>query len=126
VLPMMQKLVKHGFKFHLDDFGTGHSSLNRLKNLPFDTLKIDRSFVTSLGRGDDVMARNIINIGNELGMSIIAEGVETQVELDRLVDLGCAQIQGYYFAKPMPLSELKKWLHEKQHQVIQIKSKRQA
>ncbi|PKH02326.1 bifunctional diguanylate cyclase/phosphodiesterase [Psychromonas sp. MB-3u-54] len=126
VLPMMQKLVKHGLKFHLDDFGTGHSSLDRLKNLPFDTLKIDRSFVTSLGRGDDVMVRNIINIGKELGMSIIAEGVETQIELDRLMVLGCSQIQGYYFAKPMPLSELKNWLDEKQHQVIQMKSKSQA
>ncbi|ABM02088.1 periplasmic sensor diguanylate cyclase/phosphodiesterase [Psychromonas ingrahamii 37] len=126
ILPMMQKLVEHGLKFHLDDFGTGYSSLDRLNNLPFDTLKIDRSFVTSLGMGDDIMARNIINIGNELGLNIIAEGVETQVELDRLMDLGCSQIQGYYFAKPMPLSELKDWLYDKQHQVIQMKSKRQA
>ncbi|WP_019617003.1 bifunctional diguanylate cyclase/phosphodiesterase [Psychromonas ossibalaenae] len=114
ILPVMRKLVEHGFNFHLDDFGTGHSSLERLRYLPFDTLKIDRSFVTTLGAGDDVMVRNIINIANELGMNIIAEGVETQVELDWLVHLGCTQIQGYYFAKPMPLSELKNWLHDRQ------------
>lgn len=102
ILSMVKKLLEQGFKFHLDDFGTGHSSLDRLRSLPFDTLKIDRSFVTPLNTGDDIMVRNMINIGRELCMNIIAEGVETQVELDRLVDLGCCQIQGYYFAKPCP------------------------
>jgi len=126
ILPVMQKFIEHGFKFHLDDFGTGYSSLDRLRNLPFDTLKIDRGFVTPLGTGDDLMARNIINIGKELGMNIIAEGVETQVELDRLVQLGCSQIQGYYFAKPMPLSALKDWLYSKKYQVVQMKSKRKT
>lgn len=126
ILSMVKKLLEQGFKFHLDDFGTGHSSLDRLRSLPFDTLKIDRSFVTPLNTGDDIMVRNMINIGRELCMNIIAEGVETQVELDRLVDLGCCQIQGYYFAKPMPLSELKNWLHDNQHQVISMKSKQQA
>lgn len=110
ILPTMQRLVEHGFKFHLDDFGTGYSSLERLKNLPFDTLKIDRSFVVPLGQDDHVMVKNIINIGNELGMNLIAEGVETEIEVHKLLQLGCHQIQGYYFARPMPLDDLKVWL----------------
>jgi len=113
-------------KSHLDDFGTGHSSRDRLRSLPFDTLKIDRSFVTPLAAENDIMVRSLIYIGKELGMNIIAEGVETQVELDRLVALGYCQIQGYYFAKPMPLSELKNWLHDNQHRVIEMQSKQQA
>ncbi|MGI2170341.1 bifunctional diguanylate cyclase/phosphodiesterase [Shewanella sp. MF05960] len=110
ILPTMQNLVKHGFKFHLDDFGKGYSSLERLKSLPFDTLKIDRSFVVPLGQNDHVMVKNIINIGHELGMNLIAEGVETEVEVNKLLQLGCHQIQGYYFARPMPLDDLKVWL----------------
>ncbi|ABE53862.1 periplasmic sensor diguanylate cyclase/phosphodiesterase [Shewanella denitrificans OS217] len=114
ILPIMRALVNQGFKFHLDDFGTGYSSLERLKHLPFDTLKIDRSFITPLSLGDDVMVRNIINIGHELGMNLIAEGVENERELEHLLQLGCNQIQGYYFARPMPYHALKIWLKEHQ------------
>lgn len=114
ILPIMRALVNQGFKFHLDDFGTGYSSLERLKHLPFDTLKIDRSFITPLSQGDDVMVRNIINIGHELGMNLIGEGVENERELEHLLQLGCNQIQGYYFARPMPYHALKIWLKEHQ------------
>ena len=110
ILPTMLKLVEMGCSFYLDDFGTGHSSLDRLRRLPFEVLKIDRSFVTPLNDGDDVMARNIINIGQELGMGLIAEGVETEEEHSRLLALGCKQFQGYYFAKPMHLNDLRAWL----------------
>ena len=110
ILPTMLKLVEMGCSFYLDDFGTGYSSLDRLRRLPFEVLKIDRSFVSPLSKGDDVMARNIINIGRELGMNLIAEGVETEEELSRLLALGCKQFQGYYFAKPMHLNGLRSWL----------------
>jgi diguanylate cyclase (GGDEF)-like protein len=110
ILPTMKQLVALGYQFHLDDFGTGYSSLERLRELPFRTLKIDRSFVQPLGTGDDVMVRNIINIGRELGMELIAEGVETETELVRLRQLGCHLFQGYYYAKPMPLHEFEHWL----------------
>jgi diguanylate cyclase (GGDEF)-like protein len=110
ILPTMLELVGRGYRFHLDDFGTGFSSLDRLRELPFDTLKVDRSFVTPLNTGDDVMARHIIGMAHDLGMDVIAEGVETQAELDRLIELGCTQIQGYYFARPMPLHDLRIWL----------------
>jgi diguanylate cyclase (GGDEF)-like protein len=110
ILPTMQALVASGLHFHLDDFGTGYSSLDRLRTLPIGTLKIDRRFVTPLREGDDVMARNIIHLAQELGMAIIAEGVETVDECERLLALGCTQMQGYLFARPMPLPRLRDWL----------------
>ena len=110
ILPTMQALVASGLHFHLDDFGTGYSSLDRLRALPIDTLKIDRSFVTPLREGDEVMVRNIINLGHELGLAIIAEGVETEDECARLLALGCTHMQGYLFAQPMPFTRLCDWL----------------
>jgi diguanylate cyclase (GGDEF)-like protein len=110
LLPLMQALVRSGVHFHLDDFGTGYSSLDRLRTLPINTLKIDRCFVTPLNTGDEVMARNIINLAQELGLNIIAEGVETAEECARLLALGCTQMQGYLFARPMPLNKLVDWL----------------
>jgi diguanylate cyclase (GGDEF)-like protein len=117
IAPLMYALVGQGVHFHLDDFGTGYSSLDRLQNLPFDTLKIDRSFVTPLRIGDDIMARNIIRMGKDLGMNVIGEGIETEEELKRLLQLGCKQIQGFLFAAPMPLAILTEWLskHKSEH-----------
>ena len=112
IFPVMQTLVGQGIHFYLDDFGTGYSSLDRLRELPFNTLKIDRSFVTPLRNGDDVMVRNIIRMSQDLGMNVVAEGVETEEELRHLLLLGCTQIQGYLFAKPMPLSSLLNWFAE--------------
>jgi diguanylate cyclase (GGDEF)-like protein len=112
IAPKMYALVGQGVHFHLDDFGTGYSSLDRLQNLPFDTLKIDRSFVIPLRIGNDIMARNIIRMGQDLGMNVIGEGIETKEELDCLLQLGCKQIQGYYFARPMPLESLRVWLEQ--------------
>ncbi|MBI3188750.1 MAG: EAL domain-containing protein, partial [Gammaproteobacteria bacterium] len=75
-----------------------------------DTLKIDRSFVTPLREGDDVMVRSIIRLGRELGINIIAEGVEVQEEIDQLLALGCNQMQGYFYARPMSFADLCEWL----------------
>ena len=110
ILPVMHQLIRLGHQFHLDDFGTGYSSLDRLRDLPFRALKIDRSFIVRLREGDDVMARNIISMGRELGMETIAEGVEVLAELEQLRLMGCTHIQGYYFARPMPLEDLCNWL----------------
>lgn len=114
ILPTMRQLVDLGFTFHLDDFGTGYSSLDRLRLLPFDTLKLDRRFVTPLDRGDELIARVIINIGRDLGMQVIAEGAETETEVRRLQALGCGKIQGFFFAQAMPLDELQQWIAEHQ------------
>lgn len=94
----------------IDDFGTGYSSLARLNTLPVDRLKIDKSFTTQL---DDVdiegkMIRAIINIANSMNLTVITEGVETQTQLDKLKELGCDYIQGYYYSRPMRIGALEK------------------
>jgi diguanylate cyclase (GGDEF)-like protein len=106
----MANLAQAGFHLHLDDFGTGYSSLHRLQTLPFSTLKLDRSFVIQLGQGDARIAKVILALGAELGMDVIAEGIETEVEHDRLLALGCHFMQGYWHARPMPLPAVLAWL----------------
>jgi diguanylate cyclase (GGDEF)-like protein len=106
----MAALAQAGFHLHLDDFGTGYSSLHRLQTLPFSTLKLDRSFVIQLGQGDARIAKVILALGAELGMDVIAEGIETELEHRRLCDLGCHFMQGYWHARPMPLAEVLAWL----------------
>lgn len=106
----LDALAAAGFHLHLDDFGTGYSSLHRLQSLPFSTLKLDRSFVVMLGQGDARIARSIISLAEQLGLQVIAEGIETLEQQERLLDLGCHLIQGYLHAKPMPLPDLLAWL----------------
>nr|WP_280955325.1 EAL domain-containing protein [Cohaesibacter intestini] len=100
----LAKLKAVGVTLALDDFGTGYSSLGYLIQLPFDKLKIDRLFVAGAPDSEKMqhVLKGIIALGKGLGMTIIAEGVETTDELSLLQDLGCDQIQGYLFAKPAP------------------------
>ena len=92
-----------GITFSVDDFGTGYSSLNYLQTLPLNTLKIDRSFVNSIkdGTEDVVLVDTIIMMARNLGLEVIAEGVETEQELAYLSRKDCAIYQGYYFSKPV-------------------------
>lgn len=106
----MTDLNQLGFEFQLDDFGTGHSSLYRLQALPFQTIKIDRSFVTPLERGDEVMVRTVKDLARQLNLLVVAEGVETQVQLQHLLDLGVQRIQGFLVARPMSDAALLHWL----------------
>ena len=106
----MQALNRLGFVFQLDDFGTGQSSLYRLQSLPFHTLKIDRSFVQPLERGDQVMVRTVTELARELQLDVVAEGVETAKQLEALTDMGIARIQGYHIARPMSDTALMQWL----------------
>jgi EAL domain-containing protein (putative c-di-GMP-specific phosphodiesterase class I) len=115
IVPAMRRLVELGAEFCLDDFGTGFSSLDRLRQLPIRTLKIDRSFVTPLAQGDDVMVRHIHTLSHDLGLDTIAEGVEQEEERRRLCEIGCFAMQGYLLARPMPASELARWL---EHRVV--------
>jgi diguanylate cyclase (GGDEF)-like protein len=104
--------LKHlGVRLALDDFGTGWSSLAYLTQLPIDTLKIDRSFVDSLGGSGQSRAvvRSITALAQALGLATVAEGVETRAQLDALRALGCDEVQGFYFAKPMPAQDLSAW-----------------
>lgn len=92
-----------GIRIAIDDFGTGYSSLNYLKNLPIDRLKIAREFINNLPvvKTDLAIVRSILTLGLELGIDVIAEGVEKEDQLESLLSMGCTQIQGYYYSKPL-------------------------
>jgi len=103
-----------GLRLAIDDFGTGYSSLSYLKRLPIDTLKIDRSFVMDIDNNSDsaAIASAILSLAGDLGMEVVAEGVETTGQLDFLRAKACDYIQGYLFSKPVPADELGKMLGE--------------
>ena len=105
-------LRSHGLSFSLDDFGTGYSSLSYLRKLPLDQLKIDRSFVQDmlLDAGSGAIAQTIMSLSQALGLSVIAEGVETEEQRTFLLRLGCHAFQGYLFSVPLPLKDFEKWL----------------
>jgi diguanylate cyclase (GGDEF)-like protein len=111
-LEALEKIRKLGFRMALDDFGTGYSSLAYLCNFQFDKIKIDRSFVSGLARSQSVrtIVQSVISLGTGLGMKIVAEGVEEQAEARSMTDFGCTEMQGYYFAKPMPRTALEKFI----------------
>jgi len=104
----LQALRQAGVRLAIDDFGTGYSSLSYLKHFPIDTLKIDRSFVcdVEMNEDDSAIVGAIIAMGRILRLRVVAEGVESQAQLDFLVRHGCAQAQGYFFARPVPAAEL--------------------
>jgi diguanylate cyclase (GGDEF)-like protein/PAS domain S-box-containing protein len=104
----MQAIKSLGVGFSLDDFGTGYSSLVHLQRLPLDQLKIDQSFVQTLltQPGDAAVARSVIALGHSLGLTVIAEGVETAEQRNLLAELGCDAFQGYYFGRPSPANDL--------------------
>ncbi len=121
---MMKQLRDAGFKIAVDDFGTGYSSLSYLKRFPIDALKIDRSFVMEIDdAGDaDSICKAIIALAHGLGMKVIAEGVETEEQVQHLHFLDCEEIQGFYFAKPMPVEELEKFLRKHRSRTAQRQS----
>lgn len=102
-ITILESISELGVKISIDDFGTGYSSLAYLKRLPIDKLKIDKSFVDGLPDDEDdvAIARTIIGLAKSMGMSIIAEGVETKEQKAFLAENGCALVQGYFYAKPM-------------------------
>ena len=105
---VLASLRRLGVRIAIDDFGTGYSSLNYIKNFPVDQLKIDQSFVRDLGAvtQDAAIVRAIVTLGHSLGMTVMAEGVETVAQLSTLMGEGCDEIQGYYFSRPVPTAEL--------------------
>ncbi len=104
----LNKLKNAGVSLAMDDFGTGYSSLSYLKRLPLDTLKIDRSFVSDLEKNSDdaAICAAIIAMAHKLDLRVVAEGVETQEQLDYLRGLQCDEVQGFFFSKPLPVAEL--------------------
>jgi diguanylate cyclase (GGDEF)-like protein len=112
VAALLRQIKARGIAVAIDDFGTGFSSLSYLDRLPADRLKIDRAFVMSLdsGRLGARIAEMIVPLGHQLGMQVLAEGVETQAQADILRKLGCDEAQGYLYAKPMLIEDLGPWL----------------
>ncbi len=109
----MNTLKQVGVRFSLDDFGTGYSSLAYLARLPFDQLKIDRSFVQNIGvkPADEIIIQTIIAMADKLGIGVVAEGVETEAQRAFLEQHGCPVCQGYLFGKPVPLAEFEEYFN---------------
>ena len=105
---VLRQISDSGITIAIDDFGTGYSSLSVLKSLPIDILKIDQSFVRDLGKdlGDHAIVSAIVNMARALALRVVAEGVETQEQLDILQQLGCDEHQGYFYSKPLPAQVL--------------------
>lgn len=109
-LVLIQRLQEYGFMVEMDDFGSGYSSLNMLKDIPVNTLKVDMGFLrqTSHQERSRTILKTIIALSKQLGMAVVTEGVETREQVDFLTEIGCDIFQGYYFAKPMPVSEFER------------------
>jgi len=113
VIDALIRLKAQGIRIALDDFGTGYSSLSYLQKLPLDRLKVDRAFVTDINKeGQSVIAETIINLGQKMQLKVIAEGIEEVAQQERLIELGCDEVQGFFYAKPMPEDEFIQFLNK--------------
>ncbi len=113
VIEALQELKRFGVKVAIDDFGTGFSSMSYLQKLPLDRLKVDRAFVNEITPGKSAfIVETIVTLGNKLGLSTIAEGVEKREQASYMLKLGCDEAQGYLFAKPMPFEQLTDLLYQ--------------
>ena len=108
----LRKLRELGITTSIDDYGTGYSSLAYIKQLAVNELKIDRAFVSGMeaDKRNAAIVRSTIELGHNLGLTVVAEGVETDHELAELRRFGCDSAQGFYFARPMPAASFERWL----------------
>jgi len=115
-LEILSRLNAMGVQVAIDDFGTGYSSLAYLKNLPVHELKVDRSFVSHMTSNarDAVIVRSTVDLGRNLGLRVVAEGVEDSLTLQELETLGCDAVQGYHISRPIPADDLISWLEQQQ------------
>lgn len=111
------KLRQAGIKISLDDFGTGYSSLGYLKSLPIDELKIDKSFVNDIinDNSDLIMVKTILDLGKNFNLSVVSEGVETKAQRDLLFAFGCNLFQGFYYSKPLPVTQFEDFINTTTH-----------
>jgi EAL domain-containing protein (putative c-di-GMP-specific phosphodiesterase class I) len=101
-----------GVRLSIDDYGTGYSSMAYLKRLPVDELKVDRSFILNMTANDNdaILVRSAIDLGHNLGLTVVAEGVESDAHVAALRSFGCDIVQGYHYARPMPAADVSTWL----------------
>lgn len=112
-MEILKQLQEYGFRIEIDDFGSGYSSLNMLKDISADVLKIDMGFLRASEnevKGMDIL-ESIIVLAGKLGMDVITEGVEMEKQLTMLSNMGCGIFQGYYFSKPIPTNEFEDKYH---------------
>jgi diguanylate cyclase (GGDEF)-like protein len=116
----IDRLNAHGYTTSIDDFGTGYSSLNYLTQFDLDKLKLDRSFIQDVIASESSarVVRSVIGLGHGLNMRIVAEGAETQEQIDFLKNYGCDIVQGFYFARPMPGDQFLDWVHEQSEKLL--------
>ncbi|WP_236834689.1 bifunctional diguanylate cyclase/phosphodiesterase [Blastococcus sp. KM273129] len=109
---VLEDLHDLGLRLSMDDFGTGYSSLSQLRQLPIDEVKIDKSFVLSMAtsQGESFIARSIIELAHNLGLCVVAEGVEDEMTRNQLIAMGCDKLQGFLISRPLPEDRLEKWL----------------
>jgi diguanylate cyclase (GGDEF)-like protein/PAS domain S-box-containing protein len=119
-MEVLQRLKKLGISLSIDDFGTGYSSLAYLKNLPVDEIKVDKSFVMEMTQfnTDSMIVRSVINIAHNLGLKVVAEGVENQLIWEMLNSLNCDTAQGYFISRPIPGDALYQWSLESTYDLI--------
>jgi len=112
-LTILESLRALGVRLSVDDFGTGHSSLGRLADLPVQEMKIDKGFVRELttNRSRQAVTDASLHLGHALGLHVVAEGAETQAEFEHLRRLGCDSVQGYYISRPLPEGQFLTWLN---------------
>jgi EAL domain-containing protein (putative c-di-GMP-specific phosphodiesterase class I) len=113
-LDVLTRLRMKGFKLSIDDFGTGYAMMRQLQNVPATELKIDKSLVEHMQNNDSerVMVEKVIEMGHELGMEVMAEGVATQRQFDLLRQKGCDGAQGFLISRPLPCEAIQAWLAE--------------
>jgi diguanylate cyclase (GGDEF)-like protein len=114
VIETLQKIREKGIKIYIDDFGTKYSSLNYLFRFPIDGIKIDKSFIDKINESKKelTIVKNIINLAEEIGIEVVAEGVEEKRQLESLIDINCNKIQGYIFSKPIDSNEIINYLNK--------------
>ena len=124
----LKRLSELGATISIDDFGTGHSSLGRLKSLPIDELKIDRSFIFDLNENeeDKTIVRSAIHLAHQMGLQVVAEGVETEDSWRQLRSMGCERAQGFLIAQPLPAREVPAWLATWNQRARELRSTRRV
>ena len=122
----LDQLHEMGVRISIDDFGTGYSSLAYLNALPVDELKIDQSLVRAMAANDrgECIVRTIVELGHNLGLQVVAEGVEGSEDLESLIGLGCHHAQGYFFSQPLPRREFETWYHAREEARFRGNAKR--
>ena len=118
IIEMVKALRKAGFIIEMDDFGSGYSSLNLIKVLPVDVLKIDGEFFkrNKMTAKDKAVISTIFRLARDLKLKTVAEGIETEEQMEFVTECGCDMIQGYYFYKPMPIAEFESLIEEQNRQ----------